>query len=396
MDEDVDTLHQRRSHLTATRVAAVVATLASLAAAGCGGSHATPSGGTTSTSSNLVHGARWVTAWEAPAVDAAGLGFSNQTLRLIVTPHTAGTQARIVLSNAFGSRAVTITAATIARRTTGPNLTAGTVRRLTFGGRGSVTIPAGQQVQSDPTTISLAPFEDIAVSLAFGAPTGPPTNHYNGLQTSYYSPVGSGDRTGSLDGTEFTEGTPSRFFLTAVEVLASASAKTVVAAGDSITDGGAPSPDTIDQNARWPDFLQRRLLTAGSSCSMADAGISGNQVTHSRPPSQLVGGPSLENRLDRDVLSQPNLGGIIVLEGLNDILLTTSPADNVIAGLKGIASRAHAERVPVLIGTLTPVRGGLDATPTAEAIRSSVNDWIRSQHVFDGVIDFAKVVAGSL
>lgn len=344
------------------------------------------------TPSHSTHGVRWVTAWEAPAVSASPLGFRNQTLRLIVTPHVSGIQARVVLSNAFGSGPVTVTDAAIARRQSGPALIAASLKQLTFGGRRSVRIPAGREVLSDPAAISVAPFQDVAVSLAFSPYTGPPTLHLNGLQTSYYAPVGSGDQSHSLAGTELTQGTPARFFLTAVQLLAPASAKTVVAVGDSITDGGAPAPDTVNQNTRWPDFLQHRLLSAGSTCSIANAGISGNQVTHARPPSQLVGGPSLETRLSRDVLSQPNLGGIILLEGLNDILLTGTPADKLISGLRSIARRAHAAGVPILIGTLTPIQGGLDSSPTAEATRSSVNHWIRSQHVFDGVIDFASVV----
>jgi lysophospholipase L1-like esterase len=255
-----------------------------------------------------------------------------------------------------------------------------------------VTIPVGGQVRSDPAAISLAPFEDLAVSLAFGAPTGSPTNHFNGLQTSYYSPVGSGDKTGSIDGRDLTGGTPSRFFLTEIQVLAPATAKTIVAAGDSITDGGAPGPDTVNQNARWPDFLQRRLLAAGSTCSVANAGISGNEVTLNGAPGKVVGGPSLESRLQRDVLSQPSLGGIILSEGLNDIGLGGRTASQVIAGLESIARRAHGAGVPIFVAELTPIQGGFFASPAAEAVRTSVNRWIRSQHVFNGVIDFARAV----
>jgi lysophospholipase L1-like esterase len=377
----------RCCHVTTKQASALFAAAVSLAAAGCGTTRAT----SPTPKAHPSPAVRWVTGWEAPAVVASGPGFSDQTLRMIVTPHAAGSEARVVLSNLFGSRPVTISAATIARQASGPALAAGTVRPLTFQGRRSVTIAAGQQTQSDPAMISLTPFEDVAVSLAFRSPTGSPTNHFNGLQTSYYTPAGSGDQTGSIDGTAFTGGTPSRFFLSAVQVLAPATAKTIVAAGDSITDGGVPEADTVNQNARWPDFLQRRLLAAGSKCSVADAGISGNQVTHSGPPNKVVGGPSLESRLERDVLSQPSLGGIILAEGLNDIGLEGTPADRLIAGLVGIARRARRAGVPIFIATLTPIQGGIYG-PAAEPIRTAVNNWIRSQHVFDGVIDFAKAV----
>jgi lysophospholipase L1-like esterase len=286
---------------------------------------------------------------------------------------------------------VTITDATIARRASGPALVPRTVKPLTFGEHASVTIAPGQEVLSDPAAITVAPFEDLAVSLAFGAPTGSPTDHFNGVQTSYYSPVGSGDQTGSLDGRALTEGTPSRFFLTAVQLLAPSPAKTIVVAGDSISEG-VIAPDTVNHNARWPDFLERRLLVGGTTLSVANAAISGNEVTHDGPLNQLAGGPSLENRFEGDVLSQPSLGGIIVEEGLNDLALNTASANQLIAGLQSIAQRAHAAGVPVMIATLTPIGGAFYDSPEAEGGRTTVNNWIRSQHVFDAVLDFAAAV----
>lgn len=353
-------------------------------------------------SAQAGQGSTWVTGWEAPPVDADGNGFADQTLRLIVTPHASGTRARVVLSNLFGSGPVTITAATIAVRARGAAVVPGTLTPLTFGGASPVTIPAREQVMSDPAVIAVSPFKDLAISLAFGSPTGPPTKHLDALQTSYYSSAGTGDQTRSLSGSTFTEETTSRFFLTGLQVLAPAPAKTIVAAGDSITDGGMPGPDTLNENARWPDYLERRLLAAGSSLSLANAGISGNRVTQDGAVNQPVDGPSLENRFDRDVLSQPGLGGIIVSEGLNDIGLASegplgglglgSPAAEVIAGLQSVAERAHAAGVPIMVATLTPIEGSIYGNPTAEAARETVNDWIRNQHVFDGVIDFAAAI----
>jgi lysophospholipase L1-like esterase len=371
-------VHEYRIQIMVRRATAVLMTLLSLGALERGPARAT-------------EGARWVTAWEAPAGGAYGPGFKNQTLRMIVTPHASGTEARVVLSNRFGAGPVTITHATIARRASGPALVPGTVKPLTFGGHESVTIVPGQEVLSDHAAITVAPFEDLAVSLAFGAPTGSPTDHFNGLQTSYYSPVGSGDQTGSLDGRALTEGTPSRFFLTAVQLLARSPAKTIVVAGDSISEG-MMSPDTVNQNARWPDFLERRLLVGGTTLSVANAAISGNEVTHDGPLNQLAGGPSLENRFEGDVLSQPSLGGIIVEEGLNDLALNTASASELIAGLQSIAQRAHSAGVPVMIATLTPIGGAFYDSPEAEAGRITVNNWIRSQHVFDAVLDFAAAV----
>ena len=351
-------------------------------------------------------GPRWVTGWHAPAVDAHGRyrwtepnpltasyprGFARQSLRLVVTPHVGGDKVRVVLSNAFGRGRLTIRAATVARRAAGPAVMPSTLRPLTFAGRRSVTVPAGGRVLSDPADVDVAAFQDLAVTLAFDARTGPPTGHYNGLQTSYVSLPGSGDQTTSVEGVAFTASTPLRFFLTDVQVLAPQPGRTIVAVGDSLTDGGHYALDTADLNTRWPDLLQRRLPSV-SGLSLANAGISANQVTHDASPRHPAGGPSLLRRFDRDVLSHPNLGGVIVAEGLNDIGLRGTSTAQLVAGYTALARRAHAAGVPILIATLTPMQGAFYDSRRARVTRTQVNAWIRTQRVFDGVVDFDLAV----
>jgi lysophospholipase L1-like esterase len=368
----------------------------------CAGSAipATPAGAAT-------EGYRWVTGWQAAPADGSGMymdayptswtvsypyGFNNQSLRIVASPHATGAYARVRLSNLFGTAPITVSSASVARRAARAALVAGTLTRLTFRGANSVVIPAGQEVFSDPVAISVAPFQDLAVSLAFSGPAPAPTSHGFGLQTSFVSPIGSGDQTMSVDGAAYTASTPMRFFVTSIEVLAASPAKTVVVAGDSISDGGPYAADTADTNARWPDDLQRRLLSAGSSLSVANAAIGGNQITRDAPPTSTVGGRSLENRFDRDVLSQPNLAGIILEEGGNDIGQQSVTADSLIAAYQRIAQRAHAAGVPIAITTITPTAGSVYDFPAFHATRAVVNDWIRSQHVFDAVIEFAHAV----
>src|SRR5205807_8200697 len=104
------------------------------------------------------------------------------------------------------------------------------------------------------------------------------------------------------------------------------------------------------------------------------------------------GGPSLEHRFRRDILSQPHLGGIILLEGINDIGLSNASASSVTEGLKSIARRAHSAGVPIVIGTLLPIQGAFYYTAAKEKTREQLNAWIQHQHVFDGMIDFAAAM----
>jgi lysophospholipase L1-like esterase len=103
-------------------------------------------------------------------------------------------------------------------------------------------------------------------------------------------------------------------------------------------------------------------------------------------------GPSGLSRLDRDVIDLAGVRTVIVLEGSNDLgQPPTANAAEIIGGLQQLVERLKAARLRVLLGTLTPAGGS--AVPTygsgdANAIRTQVNEWIRSQTVSDGIVDF--------
>ena len=106
-------------------------------------------------------------------------------------------------------------------------------------------------------------------------------------------------------------------------------------------------------------------------------------------------------RFDRDVLAQPGVKYVIVLEGINDLghpgssapLSETVSADDLIAGLKQMIERAHEHGLKIFGATLTPFEGTTIQgyfSPEKEAKRKAVNEWIRTGNAFDGVIDFDK------
>jgi hypothetical protein len=149
-------------------------------------------------------GRHWVGVWAASPSDAANDGFTEQSLRLIVTPTLRGRRVRVRLSNRLGPRPVTFAASWIARRESGATLVPRSSRRLRFGGRRTVTIPAGEEVVSDSVLLHFEPFQDLAVSMHVRGASGPATEHALALQTSYASPPGSGDHTAEHAGDAFT------------------------------------------------------------------------------------------------------------------------------------------------------------------------------------------------
>ena len=341
----------------------------------------------------------WVGTWAAspqmpPADDRQqnppDAGFNNQTVRMIVRVSIGGEELRVRFSNAFGSGALTLGRAHVALTANGSAIVPDSDRALTFSGQPSFSIPPGAMVMSDPVHLHVSPLARLTISVFLPDSTGPATWHALGNQTTYIS--GPGDFTATAD-MPVAKTATSWYWLSGVEVLASARTTAIVTLGDSITDGAYA---TLDANHRWPDILADQFATRNDTpLAVLNEGISGNRLLHDEA------GPSALARFDRDVLAQDGVRYLIVLEGINDIgwphmaagkyAAQAVTAQDIIAALQQIAERAHAHGILVFGATLTPFEGAFYETPDGEAEREAVNNWIRTSGMFDGVIDFDKV-----
>jgi lysophospholipase L1-like esterase len=340
----------------------------------------------------------WSTAMHAPNTVVFGTnpGFTNQTVRQIVHTSIGGDRVRVRLST-FGAGALMIEAAHVALRAAGAAIVPGTDRILTFGREGSIVIPPGAIVLSDPVELDVPPLADLAVSIFVSGSTGPATWHFEALQTSYVSPPG--DFTESIE-MPFVSTTHFRgpngsehdawFWLAAVEVMASQRTGAVAILGDSITDGTQSASDT---NNRWSDHLARRLMTVPGNHKMGvlNQGIAGNKLLN-----DIIGANALA-RYDRDVLMQTGITHVIAFLGNNDIIFVFNPADvvtveQIIAGHNQLIRRAHARGLKIYGATLTPFGGFPLYSAEKEDKRQAVNNWIRSSGEYDAVIDFDAVV----
>ncbi|XVU28398.1 SGNH/GDSL hydrolase family protein [Actinoplanes sp. CA-054009] len=319
----------------------------------------------------------------------------DQTLRMIVQPNAAGTSWRVRLTNEYGTGPVTFRNVAAGLQSSGANLVPGTNRPLSFSGRRSVTIPAGRTVLSDPVSVRVtdARSQRLAVSMHAAGATGPMTWHAASFTTSYLTDPKAGDHTSDVADLAFPHSTTSWFFLSEVQAQR-AGAATVVAFGDSITDGFF---STINGSDRWPDVLQRRLDQSGSKLDVVTEAIGGNMVTRiGRTPGGCTpcDGPPALDRLDRDVIGRPGVRVVILLEGINDLGGGGATAEQVIAGYQEIIRRVHARGIKIVGATLTPSAGtefGLYGTPETDAKRRAINDFIRTSGQFDGVADFSAV-----
>ncbi|MGR8007214.1 SGNH/GDSL hydrolase family protein [Streptomyces hypolithicus] len=321
-----------------------------------------------------------VVTWAAATDRLAASGADERTYRLVVHTSAGGSWLRIRLSNAFGDRPVTFGRAHVGLRAAGASVVPGTNRALSFAGSPSVTVPPRGSVYSDPLSGTVLPQSDLAISLHVSSAGGAATGHRMARQTSWIAPAG--DHAADETAAPFTQQTTSWFYLDVVTVGARRGTAAVAALGDSITDGAVSTRDT---NRRWPDFLARRLDADATARvkGVANEGISGNRVLTDGT------GESALKRLDRDVLSQPGVRTMVLLEGVNDIKgVPAASAAAVIAGYRQLVERSHAAGVCVVGATVLPYEGWREWTPGGEAVRQEVNAFIRDGKAFDAVADF--------
>ncbi len=369
---------------------------------------------------------KWVTSWAASAqgpypagnamvqpdlrrvFPAPELGAMEQSFRLIVGPDVWGREARIRLSNAFGDRPVTFDGVYAGLQLDSSALVPGTNQPVTFNGAASVTIEPGGSAWSDAFPL---PFADkvppaflqsrkLAISFHIGGESGPMTWHAKGLTTSYVTAPGDGSRGMIEDEAAFPFGTTSWYFLDALDMRVPSGTQLIVALGDSITDGTA---STLNGDDRWPDVLSRRLHEKyGEKFAVVNAGIGGNLIAGPAEYSlqkPYPGGPAALQRLERDVISLSGVSTVIWFEGINDFSKNGNASVEAIkaALIEGVATlRRRIPGVRVIGATVTTALGSpgpAHGFAEQDMKRQALNDFIRGGGLFNGVIDFDRVVA---
>ena len=341
----------------------------------------------------------WMVAPQAVSLNPAAPSFNRaptldrMTLRQIVMPTLSGSALRLRISNRFGTQALRLGGVTVAASALGAAVQQGTLREVTFHGKNTVSIPAGQTLLSDTVALPVVAGRAMAVSLWVPDRIVPRTWHKMANQVNFIAD--RGDFSKNVNGAPFQRRFTAYLWLDGmdVEVGPSEDNAALVTIGDSITDG---MHSTLDANRRWPDDFARRLRAAGMHhVAVLNAGISGNRLLHDSP----CYGPSLLQRFSRDALGQAGVRAVILLVGINDINFGFVPphpgldcdvphvkvtAAELIAGYKDLIGQAHAKGVAIYGGTITPA----SLPPSREAIRQAVNAWMRHSGAFDGVIDF--------
>ncbi|WP_030596538.1 GDSL-type esterase/lipase family protein [Streptomyces fulvoviolaceus] len=317
-------------------------------------------------------------------------GFTDQTVRQSLRLAGGGEAVRIRLSNRYGKDPLEIGGAHLALRTKGSGIDPASDTPLRFSGTSTTTIPAGEELVSDPVELPVSAGEELTLSLYLPGDTGLTTFSTVPYDTGYAA-AGNQLSATSLEGAEeFGTG----HLLTGVDVLAPEGTRIAVAFGDSWIEGAATTPGADNS---FPAQLGRRLAQGW----IVNQGLSGNRLLSDQIGEHLLA------RIQRDVLDVPGVSHVLIHIGLNDLgmpghIAHPEPADGPTAaefttGLTTLADRLHTAGLTVIGSTIGPYRGtvydGYDSE-RGQTVRREINTWLLGDdHPFDAVVDIAAAVA---
>ena len=336
---------------------------------------------------------RWVGTWgTVPQLveshnNPPSPGLGNNSLRQIVQVSIGGEKVRLKLTNEFSTGSTEIKAVKLAiAKTSGSSseIDEASTVSLTFNGNAGVTMPAKGTAISDAVNFKMGPRENVAITIHYGSASSSSVSGHPGSRTTSYLKAGNTN--------DFSNATKTDHWYTIqtleVEVPDDSPSGAVAILGNSITDGRG---STTNQQNRWADVLSRRLLAnePTSNIGVLNMGIGGNCV--------LGGGlgPAAVNRYQRDLFGQEGVKWIILFEAVNDLggaQNGVQTAKRIIDVYKQIIREAHQKGIRVFGATITPFKGNNYYTVDHEKGRSTINKWIRTTKMLDGVIDFDLAV----
>lgn len=320
------------------------------------------------------------------------------TLRYPVYAPFSGSSLRFTFDNYCGKEVITITKATVAvadsalaeKSTLSCPIFADSLTEITFNGKNSVTLAAGETILSDAIPFAVTAQSTLCVSIYFSdftlmqsavLITGP-------LSKGYFS---LGDMTANSELPLNTSKTTNCFyFLSNIDILTDNGHHAIVCYGDSITAQA------------WPDYLSLRLKELGDCrTSVVRRAASGTRILRQYECITYDSyGLKGTNRFHHEV---PTAGAdtLIIQQGINDIIhpvgIEVNPfrpmsdlptAEELIDGLKWYIEEGKKLGFHVYLGTLLPIYGWRTYAPFRDELRNQVNDWMRNTSDADGCVDF--------
>lgn len=341
---------------------------------------------------------KWVTVWgNATSVGEHKIETyaKDVTLRYPVTCAFGGSKLRLHFSNFCGTEDITLDCVTVAQAVSDREICLQGAKVVTFAGRESVTIPAGEEIFSDEIELCVKPKSVLSISIYLGGftlmrsavvITGPLSKGFYSVGNHTLSPVLPLD---------YTRTTNTFYFLTGVDLFTDDNNKCVICYGDSIT---AQS---------YPDYLTELCMDdAYNKTAVIRRAASGTRVLREYKCITYESyGLSGKHRFEREISTVSGAEAVIIQQGINDIIhpvgIEVNPfrpmsdlptLEELEAGISEYIDIAKKYGLKVYLGTLLPINGWRTFAPFREQMRSEFNDWVRSMGEKVGIIDFDKAV----
>ncbi len=339
---------------------------------------------------------KWVNGWglgvaHPPLTEAQWT--KDTTVRYVLINSLDAGSVRLKFTNRFGEHPATLTEVTVAISADGKcAVKEGSVTNVTFGGCTSVTIPPHGEITSDAIPFSIKSGEKLAVSIYFGEFTQMNTGftYENTFMVRRFI-EGNCTKSENFDSMKMSFSAAYNF-LWSVDFLTYEDSYSIAAYGDSIT------------SQEWVDILANKLIDAGiNNRAIVRRAVSGSRIFGSYPAlSYFHYGEDGKTRFKREIMHD-GVDGVIILHGINDIIhpdgknpmrpMSNMPtAEQLSEGIKWYIDTAKELGYRTYVGTLLPIKDWRTYDVPRDNIRIAFNNWIRTQTLSDGFIDFEKAV----
>ncbi len=342
--------------------------------------------------------AKWVTVWgnaTSVAEHRPETYARDITLRYPVKCALGGNSVRLHFSNFCGTEPVTLSQVTIAPAVSDREINLKDAALVTFSGKESITLGAGEEIFSDEISFRVKPRGCISVSVYLKdftlmrsavVVTGPLSKGFFSLGNCTLKSVLP------LDTTRTTN---TFYFLTGIDVLTDDNSRSVICYGDSIT------------SQAWPDYFALECMDDPyNKTAVIRRAASGTRVLREYKCITYESyGLCGKNRFKREISTVSGADTIIIQQGINDIIhpvgteinpfrpMSDLPtAEQLEAGIGYYISVAKEFGLKVFLGTLLPIYGWRTYAPFREELKNQINGWIRSCKQADGFIDFDKAL----
>lgn len=329
---------------------------------------------------------------------------SGCSVRTVIKTTTGGEKVRLSFSNRYGSSPLNIESVRIARtgKMSDTEIIDGTSLPVTFKGAEAISIPAGEEMDTDPIDMVVENFEKISVSVYYSS--------YNALSTGgLINSTSYLDLGNKVDAKTFSANAPLTIVSGSIEYHTTPFLCEMDVYGENKSSVVLFGDSTLANNS--PYYLAEKMHYGGEdNVGVLQEAIIGNKLMTdsigATNISHLYGDAGIA-RFQNDVLKHDGIKAVFVKIGLNDVLHQFSKSmsplvehvtvSDIIGGYTKLVNMAHEKGIKIYFFSRQAWKGyqrvfygsdGMDLvwSQKAEDMLIELNQWLQFSSGADGYI----------